>query len=167
MIRYQQKGERLVVGTHGRGIFEGEVKEVEADLQFTFVERGPSNIGGRTRTIMLDPNDPSGKKLWAGSIGGGLWVIGNMDSVERFWHKSDGYLLFPNPVRHELTVVFPSGNESDRALNIYSMNGELVYERRDIVFHSEKISLLGLSPGIYIVELFQGDQRTTRKILIH
>jgi|GEM_PF-4911800 len=34
-------------------------------------ERGPSNVGGRTRSIMFDPNDPAHKKVWAGSVSGG------------------------------------------------------------------------------------------------
>src|ERR1051325_5454304 len=38
-------------------------------------ERGPNNVGGRTRALMFDPNDASNgyKKVWAGGTGGGLW----------------------------------------------------------------------------------------------
>ncbi len=38
-----------------------------------WVERGPDNVGGRTRAIMFDPNDPTNKKVWAGGATGGLW----------------------------------------------------------------------------------------------
>ena len=30
-------------------------------------------MGGRTRAAMFDPNNPSGKKVWAGGVTGGLW----------------------------------------------------------------------------------------------
>src|SRR5262245_10364059 len=40
---------------------------------FTWTERGPDNFGGRTRSIMVDPNDPQHKRVFAGSVGGGLW----------------------------------------------------------------------------------------------
>ena len=38
-----------------------------------WVERGPGNVGGRTRPILVDPDDPGIKTWWAGSVGGGLW----------------------------------------------------------------------------------------------
>ncbi|UWX60412.1 T9SS type A sorting domain-containing protein [Chryseobacterium oranimense] len=39
-----------------------------------WVERGPYSVGGRTRAIMFDPNDPAGKRVFAGGVSGGLWV---------------------------------------------------------------------------------------------
>jgi photosystem II stability/assembly factor-like uncharacterized protein len=36
-------------------------------------ERGPNNVGGRTRAILVDANDDTGNTIWAGSAGGGLW----------------------------------------------------------------------------------------------
>jgi hypothetical protein len=32
---------------------------------------GPGNIGGRTRSILIDPDDPD--QIWIGSVGGGVW----------------------------------------------------------------------------------------------
>lgn len=39
---------------------------------------GPSNIGGRIRTILPDPNNAS--KLWIGSVSGGIWKSTNSGS---------------------------------------------------------------------------------------
>ncbi|MDV7699426.1 T9SS type A sorting domain-containing protein [Chryseobacterium soli] len=39
-----------------------------------WIERGPYSVGGRTRAIMFDPNDPTGKRVFAGSVSGGLWI---------------------------------------------------------------------------------------------
>lgn len=39
--------------------------------RFGWVERGPNNIGGRTRSLVIDPTNPS--NLWAGAVGGGVW----------------------------------------------------------------------------------------------
>ncbi|MFC2101467.1 T9SS type A sorting domain-containing protein [Bacteroidota bacterium] len=41
-----------------------------------------TEMGGRTRTIMYDPNDPSQKKVWAGGVTGGLWY--NNDITNQF-----------------------------------------------------------------------------------
>jgi hypothetical protein len=38
-----------------------------------WIERGPGNVGGRTRALVIDANDPSGNTLFAGSVGGGIW----------------------------------------------------------------------------------------------
>ena len=39
----------------------------------TFIERGPFNVPGRTRPILVDVSDPSGNTWYAGSTGGGVW----------------------------------------------------------------------------------------------
>lgn len=36
---------------------------------------GPGNVGGRIRSIAIDPTN--GQKIWAGSVGGGLWKTVN------------------------------------------------------------------------------------------
>ena len=57
------------------------VKEFEKALaaaktsssKLNWVERGPGNVGGRTRAILVDPDDPGLETWWAGSVSGGLW----------------------------------------------------------------------------------------------
>src|SRR6185295_16727738 len=36
-----------------------------------WVSRGPVNVGGRTRSLLIDPTNP--QRIFAGSVGGGLW----------------------------------------------------------------------------------------------
>ena len=38
-----------------------------------WVERGPNNVGGRTKAIIFDPTDSTNKTVIAGGISGGLW----------------------------------------------------------------------------------------------
>ncbi|WP_332369056.1 hypothetical protein [Spirosoma telluris] len=51
----------------------------------TWQERGPSNIGGRTRALLFDPNDPTHKKVWAGSPAGGLWYTNDITDASATW----------------------------------------------------------------------------------
>lgn len=60
----------------------------------TWNERGPSNVGGRTRSILIDKNDPTGNTIWAGSVGGGLWKGSNITTAGYSWSAVDN--LFPN-----------------------------------------------------------------------
>ncbi len=48
-----------------------------AIANITWTERGPSNVSGRTRAILIDANDGAGNTIWAGSVGGGLWKSTN------------------------------------------------------------------------------------------
>ncbi len=50
-------------------------------------ERGPSNVGGRTRAIMFDPNDATKKKVWAGGAGGGLWYTNDITATTPVWNN--------------------------------------------------------------------------------
>lgn len=38
-----------------------------------WVERGPGNVSGRTRGIIVDPADATNQTWFAGSVGGGMW----------------------------------------------------------------------------------------------
>jgi hypothetical protein len=40
-------------------------------------ERGPNNVPGRTRGLIVDPDDPAKNTWYAGSVGGGVWKTTN------------------------------------------------------------------------------------------
>lgn len=47
----------------------------------TWTERGPNNIGGRTRGFIFDANDATGNTALAGGVGGGLWRTTNFKTA--------------------------------------------------------------------------------------
>ena len=61
-----------------------------------WMERGPSNVGGRSRVIWFDLIDAgnSYKKVWAGSVGGGLWYTNDITIASPTWTKVND--LFDN-----------------------------------------------------------------------
>ncbi|WP_299457697.1 PKD domain-containing protein [uncultured Microscilla sp.] len=54
-------------------------------------ERGPSNVGGRTRAILVDPNDASGKTVFAAGVSGGLWKTTDITLNKPVWNKVDDF----------------------------------------------------------------------------
>jgi photosystem II stability/assembly factor-like uncharacterized protein len=48
-------------------------------------EEHKASMGGRTRAIMFDPNDPADKKVWAGAVTGGLWYNNDITSDSTQW----------------------------------------------------------------------------------
>ncbi len=51
----------------------------------SWVERGPNNCGGRTRTLLVDKNDPTRKTVWAGAVAGGLWKTTDITQTAPNW----------------------------------------------------------------------------------
>ena len=54
----------------------------------SWVERGPTNVGGRTRAVMFDPNDPTNETVFAGGVSGGVWKNTNISNANSTWVKS-------------------------------------------------------------------------------
>ncbi len=50
-----------------------------------WTERGPNNVAGRTRSIMVDPNDGTKKTVWVGSVGGGIWKTTDITASSPTW----------------------------------------------------------------------------------
>ncbi|HKB44856.1 MAG TPA: sialidase family protein, partial [Chitinophagaceae bacterium] len=50
-------------------------------LALTWQERGPNNIGGRTRALLIDKSDASGNTVFAAGVGGGLWKTINFKTT--------------------------------------------------------------------------------------
>jgi photosystem II stability/assembly factor-like uncharacterized protein len=53
----------------------------------TWTERGPNNIGGRTRALLFDKNDATNKKVWVGSVSGGLWFTNDITAAIPIWSR--------------------------------------------------------------------------------
>lgn len=54
-----------------------------------WVERGPTNVGGRTRAVIFDPN--TNNKVWSGSVGGGLWYNNDITDANSNWVSVDDF----------------------------------------------------------------------------
>ncbi|CAL2102295.1 conserved protein of unknown function [Tenacibaculum sp. 190130A14a] len=52
-----------------------------------WVERGPDNVGGRTRALIFDPNDATNETVFAGGVSGGLWKNTNISNSNSKWER--------------------------------------------------------------------------------
>ncbi len=48
-----------------------------AKFQYSWTSRGPSNVGGRTRAIVIDPDDATNSTWFVGAATGGIWKTTN------------------------------------------------------------------------------------------
>lgn len=67
------------------------VSTTPGSVSTPWVERGPSNVSGRTRAIVFDPNDITHKKVWAGGVTGGLWYNNDITSASSQWVAVDDF----------------------------------------------------------------------------
>ncbi|WP_369047915.1 PA domain-containing protein [Tenacibaculum sp. UWU-22] len=51
----------------------------------SWIERGPTNVGGRTRAVLFDPNDATHETVFAGGVSGGLWKNTNISNRNSRW----------------------------------------------------------------------------------
>ncbi|WP_439129339.1 hypothetical protein, partial [Polaribacter sp.] len=67
--------------------FKRTLRRSKSEATFNWISRGPNNVGGRTRAIMFDPNDATDKKLFAGGVGGGIWILPDVTSDNSQWFQ--------------------------------------------------------------------------------
>jgi len=85
-------------------------------LDNSWVERGPNNIGGRTRALLYDPNDVTHKRVFAGGVSGGLWVNNDITSSTSAWTRVNG---ISENISVTAFTVDPNNSQ-----NIYVATGE-------------------------------------------
>lgn len=67
-----QKAIRFSAAKKRNSSIQGNLNGVSA-----FIERGPGNVPGRTRGLLVDPDDATHKTWYAGSASGGIWKTTN------------------------------------------------------------------------------------------
>jgi photosystem II stability/assembly factor-like uncharacterized protein len=102
------------------------------DIQWD--ERGPVNVGGRTRAMIMDLQDTTGNSYIAGSVSGGLWRTYNLFDFDNYWYKVDDKMdnlaigaLAQDPVDH--TVMYAGTGEG--WFNGDAVRGLGVYKSED------------------------------------
>ncbi len=65
-----------------------QLAKLQSSSALDWVERGPGNVGGRTRGILVDPSDSSYGTWIVGSVGGGVWKT--TDSGQTWAHLTEG-----------------------------------------------------------------------------
>jgi len=62
---------------------KSSAKMLSKKVNLNWIERGPANVGGRTRGIVVDPDDASKNTWYVGSVGGGVWKTTNAGTTWR------------------------------------------------------------------------------------
>ncbi|WP_299156376.1 thrombospondin type 3 repeat-containing protein [uncultured Tenacibaculum sp.] len=60
-------------------------QKVPGEATNPWIERGPDNVGGRTRALLFDPNDATNETVFAGGVSGGLWKNTKISDPANKW----------------------------------------------------------------------------------
>uniref|UniRef100_UPI002608A769 T9SS-dependent M36 family metallopeptidase n=1 Tax=Flavobacterium sp. TaxID=239 RepID=UPI002608A769 len=151
----------------------------------------PSFVDGRDALIAADQATTGGQDfcmIWEVFARRGLGVnatSGNnddsTDQVEDFtvpepgpnctlkvdYFQNDVVSVFPNPTSDDVTIKI---NSYDGSLNVqlFDLNGRLILEKTIESFSTEeKVSLKGLSSGVYLLKLNGEDISSTKKLIVN
>ncbi len=96
-------------------------KNEEDQIQWKNV---PANISGRIRKMVFDPSDLTNKKIWAGSVTGGLWYNNDATNPDSSWENVSGFFenLSVGAIAFDpgnADVMYVGTGESYTAVNIY------------------------------------------------
>lgn len=72
-IRQTESGESYPGGHRSRVLEAARRLGKRVDGPLPWLERGPGNVAGRTRAVIVDAADPTEQTWLAGTIGGGIW----------------------------------------------------------------------------------------------
>ncbi len=157
-------------------IIEQENASRNSSMNLSWHERGPNNVGGRTRAILVDQSDPTGKTVFAAGVSGGLWKTTNITSTDPSWQNVDDFFgslsictIAQDPSNHSV-LYFGTGegyfeNDAVPGMGIWkSTNGgatwtHLTGTNNDDFMYVQKIELT--PDGSVFATTFHGVQRST------
>ena len=79
LYKLQEEQQKNRMNSARKTLVPGESAEM------AWKERGPNNVGGRTKGIMFDPNDTTDETVFAGGVSGGLFKNTNISNPNSKW----------------------------------------------------------------------------------
>ncbi len=116
----------IAIGLRKQEAMRMEPEKSQSITNARWRERGPNNVGGRTRCLLVDANDPDGKRVWAGSVSGGLWRCDDITATVTRWISVNDYLpnlavmdIVQSPINPNL-MFFCTGEYTDiRGIGVF------------------------------------------------
>ncbi|WP_179316255.1 zinc-dependent metalloprotease [Winogradskyella undariae] len=137
-----------------------------------------SNTPNDGSEMVTLPNiDASSCRIMVEAVGNIFYNINRRDfeieqslGVDDFGFDSN-LSIHPNPNKGEFTISFDSrvNNNDDVKVDVYDISGRLVYKNsfsNNSVRFSETVNLRGVASGVYITNISQGNNVTSKKVII-
>ena len=73
--------------------------------------------------------------------------------------------MYPNPASGRVHIEVISSDVTDASLHIMTLEGK-VLRSIDVTSYQNEVSLSGMAPGLYLVELIRGADRIVEKLIL-
>ncbi|UPT65491.1 MAG: T9SS type A sorting domain-containing protein [Sphingobacteriales bacterium JAD_PAG50586_3] len=74
--------------------------------------------------------------------------------------------ISPNPMKNEAIVRFDNPRNEEFILQVFDLSGKLIMAKAGITGTQVTVERGDMAPGMYIIELRSGSQRTTAKLVV-
>ena len=80
----------------------------------------------------------------------------------------DNLSIYPNPSRGSFTILFDDASSNLVELDIFDLSGRYVFKKSYETYSSfnQNIDLKGVSSGMYLVQIKDGNRTITKKIIL-
>ncbi|MBU1720291.1 MAG: T9SS type A sorting domain-containing protein, partial [Bacteroidetes bacterium] len=149
----------LLSESNSSGILQGQVEMHDYDLWLP-----PSlNAGDYYLIVYADMNDVVPENIETNNVK--TVAITVLPATEGFAESSntDSFIVFPNPAIGEVFVKLLSDNQKETSIILFNSLGQTVQK---CTFEDSEILRIPLpAPGMYLLEIRQGNNRTVKKII--
>lgn len=125
--------------------------------EMAWTERGPNNLGGRTRGLVFDPNDATRETVLAGGVSGGLWRNTKISDKANSWE------LLDIPENLAISVIAYDPNDTN---TIYVGTGES-YTFGDVVGNGVWKSTNNGQTWTHVFEGAKGNTTGSGQVVVH
>lgn len=94
-------------------------------------QRGPGNVAGRARGLIIDPDDENRSTWYVGSVGGGIWKTTNEGNTWRELTEDLPVLSFSTIAMAESNTDIIYAGTGESFFNIDAINGNGIYKSKD------------------------------------
>lgn len=79
-----------------------------------------------------------------------------------------GFLIYPNPTKGTFTIKLPHGFEENLEVNVYDIRGRKVFHKTYATTSGleQEVTLNGAQAGVYLVEVSDGNSRSTKRLIV-
>jgi hypothetical protein len=101
--------------------------------ELTWTERGPNNVGGRTRAILVDSRDATGNTVFAASVSGGIFKTTTFTTTPAWTPVNDqmSNLAVTCLVQHPATPAIMYAGTGEGWFNVDAVKGAGVFKSTD------------------------------------
>ena len=121
------------------------------------------DVGCDEYTIGTTTNHP----LTLAEVGPSYLLVPLANTIDLSLEKT---IIFPNPVKNNLTIQFPNTIDSDTEVTITTMNGQVIKKQiisqNELIDNQKQIDIADLKNGIYLLQLNSNNYSKTLKIVV-